>query len=58
MANVEPLPSGEPQQEEGQPDRSLVLLAERLLSEPELVAWLRPEPQPGSWPDDDGPLAA
>ena len=57
MANVEPLPSGEPYEEEPS-ERALSLLAERLLREPELVAWLRPDPAPAPWTDDDGPLAA
>jgi hypothetical protein len=56
MANVEPLRSAE-EREETTADRKLVVLAERLMREPELVEWLGADPPPAPW-DDDGPQAA
>jgi hypothetical protein len=57
MANVEPLRSAE-EREETTADRKLVVLAERLMREPELVEWLGADPPPAPWADDDGPQAA
>jgi hypothetical protein len=58
MANVELLPGGGEGREEGTGDRKLLVLAERLMREPEVVAWLGADPKPAPWTDDDRPAAA
>jgi hypothetical protein len=57
MANLEPIPGGG-ERDETSGDRQLVALAERLMSEPEFVAWLYGDPPSAPWTDDDPPQAA
>jgi hypothetical protein len=57
MGNVEPIFGDEAGADE-HGDSALVVFAERLLREPELVQWLGGDPPPAPWDDEDGPEAA